>query len=306
MPKQINCIDFADNLRAIFGQDPQQVARTLAHRLIEELKIEKPPVDPAVFLSHYGIAFVELGILDDGFLTTAERLRDHVNEFPWVGPLTGDVTQCDAKTPVIVVGKLPPLASRSRQRRRRFVTMHEFAHWYLRRQIELHIGPATFRHNDAEEEALCNVIAAELLVPNVFFAQDASEPESLATSAIQLADKYDVTLSTLLVKAAASVEKYAAFALFDRSRSVARLSFTTPARSQSIFRDSDLRRDVMLAFKTVKPQRRSYQFKVSGKTRELGACHVKVDNNSQNSQTNQVLSFVFAEPYAARRIHSHA
>jgi hypothetical protein len=155
-----------------------------------------------------------------------------------------------------------------------------------------------FRHNDPDEEMVCNLIAADLLVPSSLLSEDVSEPEALATRAVDLTNKYDVTLSTLLIKAAASVETYAAFALFGKRWENARICFTTPVRSETIFRDDGIQQGVMRAFDQDRPQHGLVQVKFGGKTREFGASHVPIDPQ------RQVLSFVYEQPFIPRFSHA--
>src|ERR1039457_4735567 len=85
---------FTGLLRLVFGgQPPLHVARILSQKLIEQLKIESPPVDPSCFLSHFGIRLLEWTIPNEGFLTTAGRLKDHADQYPWVGGVPDDL--CD-------------------------------------------------------------------------------------------------------------------------------------------------------------------------------------------------------------------
>lgn len=301
---------FIDLLGSALGErDSFHLVRRLAASLISKNIASGPPFNPVAYAGHFGIRVVEAKIPSDGFLTTGAKLTSHLSQFGSIikaiktfstiglsGKTCSDVRFAPEDTIIVVRDRLSSTIP-SQRRKIRFVVAHEFAHWYLRTKIGSSIGQTSFPEDDPDEEMLCDLFAAELLVPTAMFLEDISEPNFAPEMSPRLTDKYDVSLATLLVKAAALSRNYAAFALYNKKASSLETSFTTPARQRAVFADEQIRSDVDSLFQSESEERYcTYNVSINGRATQVQAHHVAIENRTR------VLSFIHAKPFEAREV----
>ncbi|HYP01000.1 MAG TPA: ImmA/IrrE family metallo-endopeptidase [Pyrinomonadaceae bacterium] len=98
----------------------------------------------------------------------------------------------------IVLRKQRGYLNNHKLRRINFTLAHEIGHYVIRKALKGFISCAELSTEDAEEELLCNIFAAELLMPSSVISEDLKkfglDPEALTT----LCDRYEVSLQSLL------------------------------------------------------------------------------------------------------------
>jgi hypothetical protein len=148
--------------------DPARV-ELLAAEILRELDIE-PPVDLKIVASYQGIARIERAAL------------------PCAGCLVTDPSSGQ-----LVVR----LRAGDGRRRQRFTGFHEVTHTFMpgyRLVTQWRCNPVTYRNEKVDIEALCDVGAAELLLPSSLVRTDLrAAPFGLATVE-HLAERYDASL----------------------------------------------------------------------------------------------------------------
>lgn len=163
--------------------------RSLVERLLKEHNITRIPVDPIPIVASLGIQL------------KASPGPEEISGFFMRDPQTG--------RPIIGVNTAHHL------KRQRFTIAHELGHFYLHDYKEVHIdriarnpvklrGPKSGLGTD-EEEVEANDFAAQLLMPEQFFARDILEArtpslfeeDALAPMLGMLAEKYQVSRAAL-------------------------------------------------------------------------------------------------------------
>jgi IrrE N-terminal-like domain len=287
--KQTNFVDIL--CHAFAGNSAFAIVRQLVDEFTGRLAPTGPPFDPRLIAGHFGISVLECNIPNEGFLTTGFRLAEHLLEFKEIVKPTEQV-KLDPEAPVIVVRSLPVKSTAVSRRKQRFTVAHELGHWFLRKQIEERSGVRVeFRNGDPDEEMLCNLFAAELLVPTDLLVKDLSCPDFGLAKLVELTDTYDVNLSTVLVKTASLSRHYVAFALFGHRSDFIDIRFSTPCGRQAIFFHCELRADVSHTFKSQEQLQSIYFVEVGGEQKRLDAQHLPVEDN------RNVLTFVHEEPF---------
>ncbi|MFI5115444.1 MAG: ImmA/IrrE family metallo-endopeptidase [Terriglobales bacterium] len=160
------------------GHHPQRIAQSLARQLHLSTGIQGPPYSPYDFAKSLGIK-IEYREVD------AEGVFAH-----------GSVGK-----PRIFI----PVPHRDEpswtERRRNFTIAHELGHYIIRRTLSGYVAWSVFSDDDPEEEVLCDAFAAELLMPAFVIAKDLRDSASDPDSILELMDRYDVSLKSLLRRA---------------------------------------------------------------------------------------------------------
>ena len=279
-------------LRREFGPDWFPAVRELATEFSSEVSRGDIPIDIELYANHFGIRVLPYKIPSDGFLTTGKKLRQHVTEFGSIvgSNMASDIGEDDS---VIVVQSLPRFPTKAQRRKYRFTIAHELGHWYLRKRLTDQLGAQTFMRDDPEEERLCDLFAAELLVPTLPFVRELTTPNFGLRRILETADEYNVRLSTLLVKIASLSRRYAAFAIFGQKYNYPVIRFTTPVRLQAVFYNEQIRTDVKGMFCGHEEQRTSRVVRIRGRSKKVAAKHISINDE-------EVLSFIHAVPFEAR------
>ena len=101
----------------------------------------------------------------------------------------------------IVLKTRRPMASRSVRRRERFTLAHELGHFMIRRHVAGFMPASHFKSEDPEEERLCDVFAAALLMPGHMIFSDLKQRGVAPAALLALAEQYDVSLQSILCRA---------------------------------------------------------------------------------------------------------
>lgn len=107
----------------------------------------------------------------------------------------------DKKDGPKIMLKPPSRGNSSAWRRINFTLAHEIGHYTIRKSLSGFFPVSQFRDNDPEEEFLCNIFAAELLMPGAMISRDFREVGLDPDSLFELTHKYDVSLKSLLCRA---------------------------------------------------------------------------------------------------------
>jgi Zn-dependent peptidase ImmA (M78 family) len=172
----------------IYGRTPpDQLFREKANEIIRLTKIEGPPFDPYVYAEYLGI----------------DVIQD--KDAPFDGTLR-----------MLTSGKfLILLNAAASVERKRFTLAHEIAHTFYYKDLKLHMerhcGAATF---DSEEERLCDIGAAELLMPSTHFGRDLKEGRKIQGSVTPqlirtLAVRYQVSMQATCVRTVSIIKSLA-------------------------------------------------------------------------------------------------
>jgi hypothetical protein len=159
------------------GQEPKLIVKSLALGLLytHKTKLPGPPFSPFDYAKILDVAVEYADIEAEGVFI------DHPK----------DGTR-------IVLRKQESNVNKFRQRRLNFTLAHEIGHFVIRKALKDLIPTSALSTEDAEEEVLCNIFAAELLMPSVVIREDLEnlglDPETLIT----LCDRYAVSLQSLL------------------------------------------------------------------------------------------------------------
>lgn len=159
------------------GQEPKIIAKSLALGLLYtyKAKLTGPPFDPFDYAHILGVAVEYDNIEAEGVFI------DH--------PKDG------AR---IVLKKQEGEVNRFKLRRLNFTLAHEIGHFVIRKTLKDLVPASALTTEDVEEELLCNIFAAELLMPSVVIREDLEnfglDPETLLT----LSERYAVSLQSLL------------------------------------------------------------------------------------------------------------
>jgi Zn-dependent peptidase ImmA (M78 family) len=194
----------------IYGRTPpDQLFREKANEIIRVSRIKGPPFDPHVYAEYLGI----------------DVSQD--KDAPFDGTLR-----------MLTSGKFLILLNASAsEERKRFTLAHEIAHTFYYDDLKLHrdrhCGAAIF---DSEEERLCDIGAAELLMPSAYFGRDLKEGRKTEGSVTPqlirtLALRYQVSMQAACVRTV-SIIKTMACIYWSKSPSI-NSDWATPSK----FRD---------------------------------------------------------------------
>jgi len=144
-----------------------------ARRLVDASRIDRPPVDPALLANLCGIQRI---VLLPGLPVSGQLVES-----------SGELTiQLNAREPV---------------ERRNFTACHEIAHTFeVRSRLPKYRSSSGLSRcaDDATEEALCDLAAAELLMPRRFFISAARDLSPSLTSVRILAQTFQASVRATL------------------------------------------------------------------------------------------------------------
>jgi len=201
----------AKALMDIYGRTPpDQLFKEKANEIIRVTKIKGPPFDPHVYAEYLGI----------------EVIQD--KDAPFDGTLR-----------MLTSGRFLILLNASAsEERKRFTLAHEIAHTFyyddLKLHMERHCGAAIF---DSEEERLCDIGAAELLMPSAYFGRDLKEGRKTEGSVTPqlirtLALRYQVSMQATCVRTV-SIIKSMACIYWSKSHSI-NSDWATPSKYRNL------------------------------------------------------------------------
>jgi IrrE N-terminal-like domain len=148
--------------------DPIDAAKKRATRLVTESGIREPPFRPALYGSLCNVQeIVQKRMEIDGRLIPTSR---------------GFKIELRKDRPHV---------------RKNFTCAHEIAHTFF---YEAAPALKAFDIQDREEEFLCNVAAAELLMPAVTFKRIAAEFEVSATSVLEISQLFETSVTSTVVR----------------------------------------------------------------------------------------------------------
>lgn len=227
-------VTYAPDVRSAVGIVAADLRRCLG-RLV-------PPFDPVVAANQLGVWVVERDIHDDGYLTTVRCLKqmDDCLQVPEGGRL-GARDDDDA---VIVIKALLP------HQRKRFITAHELAHFAIRARISRRFPKFAFRRDDAGEEFLCNLTAAEFLAPSGSLHEDLRDQGISASTLLFVRKKYDISLQSALVHTVSMRDGSIVIALHTVAPSGIKIEFVTPETKRDMLDSEPVWHLVRRAFET--------------------------------------------------------
>ena len=157
----------------IYGSNsPASVFVTKAREILHEARQTKPPIDPFALARTLGVQVEERPMNLDGF-----------------------IEKNDAGQFVVV------LKSSAASHRKRFTLCHELAHTFFFDDLAHNRAFRSQDQYDPEEERLCNLAAAEMLMPFAVFNQDLlnmKEHDSITPNTVfGLMDRYGVSLQAV-------------------------------------------------------------------------------------------------------------
>lgn len=168
------------------AKDPVEAILYHARLLLIESGMQLPPFAPSSYATLRNVrSIVEIDLNIDG------RLVPVGNEF------------------VIELRK-----NRSRQRKN-FTCAHEIAHTFFYESVPS-IKYRQAKTTDSEEEALCNIAAAELLMPSKVFRTMADCYSPSATALLDIAATFDTSLSATAIRIASETDWPTTFILWNQ------------------------------------------------------------------------------------------
>jgi hypothetical protein len=208
------------------GNKPFTIARSLARDVIAESRLAGPPFDPFKF-------------------TRMLNLRIEYAPIEAEGVFTG----LPGEDPKIVLPRPADSLPTRKRRRLNFTLAHEIGHYVIRRELYGFVPISIFATENTEEEALCSVFAAELLMPSNTIVRDFRSLGLLPEAFCTLGDRYDVSLQSLLCRATELWRGHLIAALWAKRDGQFTLTWITPKRQQKVVLTYSKRRRVYEAYR---------------------------------------------------------
>jgi Predicted Zn peptidase len=196
---------------AYFQTSSFAVVRSFAQHLHAATQLWTPPFDPHDFIRAMNITVERRPIEAEGFLEN------------WPGNDTR-----------VVVRPLSIAPTDGERRRDRFTLAHELGHFVIRERLLGWYPTERFRIDDPEEEELCNVFAAELLMPTSLIARRFTSARNNPAAFLALCDEYDASLTSLLKHACWQNRKGFLAIVWQRGRRRFMPSWSTPRLTTSV------------------------------------------------------------------------
>ncbi len=150
--------------------DPQEAVKARVCALVRQSGRKSPPFSPESIFRFCGIRRIE----HSNLAVDGELARDG----------DGYVIRLNASSP---------------PRRQRFTCAHEIAHtFFLENKEERLLAQRAPRSGDAEEERLCDIAAAYILMPYPYFEWKVSDYGPSASALLALADEFETSLHATL------------------------------------------------------------------------------------------------------------
>jgi hypothetical protein len=214
---------------------PYSSVRSLARDLYGRLWHKKRPPYHATDYANILHVHVEYRpITAEGFLTTVAGLEEMDKNAGWNRSFE---SRESPSAPVIV---LRELRSDERERlrcRQQFTLAHELGHYVIRKEILRHFPSASFSPDDPGEEKLCNLFAAQILMPPAPFGKYLCRKELSPDRLLELQKIFDVSLQSVSITAASliRIRKTVIVALYRKPGNRPILEFMTPKRLRPAF-----------------------------------------------------------------------
>ena len=170
-------------LRRVYGsKSPATLFTEKARQILRETKVSGPPFDPFEYAHKLGITVQEKeDMVIDGLLQRND--------------------QCEF---VVHLKKNAP------KYRKNFTLAHEISHTFF---YDLLTHPMSFRSNssfDPEEERLCDLAAAELLMPCSVFKRDLLKNSDITPKTLlELSNLYEISLQAVAIRAVGVIQNLA-------------------------------------------------------------------------------------------------
>jgi hypothetical protein len=175
------------------GYCPRHIVKSFATELYFSLRMPGPPFSPYVYARSLGIAIEHDNIQAEALFVSGQNGQHKI------------VLPIDRKVP-----------SKREIRRRNFTVAHEVGHFMVKRALTGAIAFKHLKNDDPEEEVLCDAFASELLMPKHALLADIRENGTFPCVMVDLADRYDVSLTSLLSKAVEVCNRFIAAVIWTR------------------------------------------------------------------------------------------
>jgi hypothetical protein len=189
------------------GTDARLIIRSLAQDVLTEARIPGPPYSPFDCARALGVR-VEYDSLG------AEGVLSHTPE----------------GVPFIILSKKDYGKKISSQRRENFTLAHEIGHFIIRRSLLGFVPMSSFKVDDPEEEFLCDAFASELLMPRASMITDLRKHGLVPDAVLHLANKYNVSLQSLLCRCTELCRGYFVGVLWAKQEGEFSLNWATPRK----------------------------------------------------------------------------
>lgn len=195
------------------GQEPRLIVKSLAHGLLyaHKTKLTGPPFSPFDYANILDVSVEYADIEAEGVFID--------------NPKNGSR---------IILRKQEGDENKFRLRRLNFTLAHEIGHFVIRKALKDLVPASTLSTEDAEEELLCNIFAAELLMPSVVIREDLEnfglDPENL----IALCDRYAVSLQSLLYCVTRLVQGEIAAVIWEKDDNQYSVSWASRAKFRNL------------------------------------------------------------------------
>jgi hypothetical protein len=215
------------------GQDPKLTAKSLAVGLLytHKTKLFGPPFSPFDYAKILDIRVEYADIEAEGVFI--DDPKDGIRIF---------------------LRKQEGYLSTFNLRRLNFTLAHEIGHFVIRKTLKGLVPASEFSTEDADEEFLCNIFAAELLMPSTVIREDLEKTGLDPKALVTLCDKYDVSLRSLLHCVTRLVQGEMAALLWEKDDNQYSVCWASPTSFQDLILCDTGRTTVERAFATGKQQ----------------------------------------------------
>lgn len=178
---------------AFAGKAPTDVVKGFARHLFANARLGGPAFDPRGYALYLGLPIARADINSDGLLAD------------WPG------RSCK----ILLRNCEDTEQSQSARNRENFTIAHEIGHFLIREQLDGFVPRSLFSQEHRDEEQLCNIFAAELLMPSLFFRQDCEKTEGRPRAILRLSETYQVSLEALLYKLIRAIGRHLFAAIWE-------------------------------------------------------------------------------------------
>jgi IrrE N-terminal-like domain len=192
----------------IYGySNAQSIVRSLASDIFNTARPAGPPYSPFEYARLLGLKIEYAALHAEGVFVDSPM-----------------------ESPRIILRKSNEPFGESQRRRMNFTLAHEIGHFTIRQTVADFVPASTLKLRSAcsDEELLCNVFAAELLMPIRQVRDDLSRCELRPESLLLLCEKYDVSLKALLCRARDLFRNAMVAVIWTRIDGIFRVDWATP------------------------------------------------------------------------------
>lgn len=204
-----------------------ELAQRLARSVLDRVEPEgvTVPVDPYRVATQLGLEYEFRDLAFEGILIpsrSGEQVgfrREAARNAEW------DRAESDGRARILL--RAPDGRTESR-RRVRFTAAHEVGHFVLREAVTREMPMARFGEDDRTEEVLCNLFAAELLMPAELVRQRTGEGTKVTPqSVLDMASTFDVSLQAMCRRLSDVHHREVGFAIWSTATGVEFVEWST-------------------------------------------------------------------------------